>query len=71
MYMYVYNVAHSHYEDGGSSTIALQSLNVSMSEILTLVIRKRRLHIDGEKERGGGEGENKTMTWSLLHRVRT
>ena len=38
---------YSYHENGGFSTIAVESLDVDMNEILTRVIRKRRLQIHG------------------------
>ena len=39
---------YRYYESGGFSTLAVDSLEVEMSEVLTRVIRKRRLQIHGE-----------------------
>ncbi len=36
-----------YYEDGGFSTIAVDSMDIEMGEILTMVMRKRRLQIHG------------------------
>jgi len=35
------------YEEGGFSTLAVDNLNVEMGDILSRVIRKRRLQIHG------------------------
>ena len=41
-------LSFSYYEEGGFSTLAVDSMRVDMGEILSRVIRKRRLQIHGE-----------------------
>ena len=51
------NIVKVHYEHGGFSTIAVDNLQVEMSEILTRVIRKRRLQMQGLHNRQERERE--------------
>jgi hypothetical protein len=61
-----YKIVKVYYENGGFSTIALNDLDVEMSEILARVIRKRRLQIHGyELEKKDSPGEFVNLKSSL------